>query len=75
MMGPGAEPMLGRDYSEETQRYIDEEISRMIAKRYEAVLALLHSHQAVIDAVTNTLLEKETVDEAEFANLLSLSAT
>ncbi len=74
MMGPGAEPMLGRDYSEETQRYIDEEIARMIARRYEGVLDLLRTHQAAIDAVTATLLEKETVDEAEFARILAATA-
>jgi len=74
MMGPMAEPMLGRDYSEETQRYIDEEIARIIADRYEGVLSLLRSHRDAIDAVTRTLLEKETVDEAEFAALIAGTA-
>ncbi|HUX39275.1 MAG TPA: ATP-dependent zinc metalloprotease FtsH [Rectinemataceae bacterium] len=70
MMGPSAEPLLGREYSEETQRYVDEEIARIIASRYAQVLSLLSSHRGAIDAVTETLLEKETVDEAEFIAIL-----
>jgi len=71
MMGPQAEAYLGREYSEETQRYVDEEIARIIAARYGIVLATLEAKRELIDRLTAILLEKETLDEAEFAALVA----
>jgi cell division protease FtsH len=71
MMGPAAEPLLGREYSEETQRYVDEEIARILASRYEHVLGFLEKRKELIASLTAILLEKETVDEAEFSTLIA----
>ncbi len=65
---------LAREYSEETQRYVDEEIARVIADRYARVLESLGKRRDLIDLVATRLLEKETVDEVEFLALLGQEA-
>jgi len=72
--GIAAEPMLGREYSEETQRYVDEEIARILSARYSAVLELLNSKREVLEKVAEVLLEKETIEETEFIELAGLPA-
>ncbi len=65
--GGPTESFLTREYSEETQRYVDDEVARIVATRYEKVLELLSSRRPMLDAVAERLLEKETIDEGEFA--------
>ena len=71
MMGQASESFLAREYSEDTQRYVDGVIARIIASRYAVVLGLLRSRRGLIDAMTALLLEKETVEEREFAELMA----
>jgi cell division protease FtsH len=66
-----SDPFMVREYSEDTQKYVDEEISRIIANRYDHVLTLLSSHKDLLKQMANILLEKEIIDEAEFAALTS----
>jgi len=63
---PIQEPFLAREYSEDTQKYVDEEIARIIAARYDGVVALLSSKRPLIDKVAGILLEKEVIEEADF---------
>ena len=65
-----SEPQLVREYSEETQKYIDEEIAHVMAERYKAVLALLKKHKELLDYIANRLLEKETMDGKEFEAII-----
>jgi cell division protease FtsH len=67
IMGPQAEQFMNREYSEDTQKYVDDEIARIVAARYDGVLALLAGKRELLDRVAATLLEKETIEEAEFA--------
>jgi cell division protease FtsH len=60
------EPFMAREYSEDTQKYVDEEIARVIAARYDGVVALLSSRRGLIDRIANRLLEAEVIEEAEF---------
>jgi cell division protease FtsH len=71
MRGGAAEPSFQREYSENTQSYIDEEIARVIGERYATVRALLESRRDLLDSVAKVLLEKETIDEAEFKAMLA----
>jgi cell division protease FtsH len=64
------EPQLVREYSEETQKYIDEEIARMMAERYAHVMALLKDHKELLDCISNRLLEKETMEGKEFDDIV-----
>lgn len=71
LMGPQAEPLMSREYAEETQRYIDETVAKAIAERYDLARALLESRRERLETLAVELLEKETVDEARFKELMS----
>ncbi|GMO58743.1 MAG: ATP-dependent zinc metalloprotease FtsH [Treponemataceae bacterium] len=69
--GSGAgDPQLVREYAETTQQYIDEQIAESMAKRYKVVLDLLEKKRVLLDYIANRLLEKETMEEAEFNDIV-----
>ena len=70
MLGNPTEPFMAREYSEETQNYVDEEIARIVAERYDSVLASLRGKKSLLEAIAERLLEKETLDEAEFSQMM-----
>ncbi len=70
MLGP-SEPYMAREYSEDTQKYVDDEIARMVAERYDRVLEMLRGERGLLDAISERLLETETLDETEFAALMA----
>jgi cell division protease FtsH len=70
MLGPHPEPYMAREYSEDTQKYVDDEIARIVADRYDFVLGRLSGERGTLDAIAERLLEKETLEEAEFAAML-----
>ena len=59
-----------REYSEETQRYIDEEVARIMAERYERVLALLKKHKGLLEKITNRLMDNETIEREELMDMI-----
>jgi len=65
------EPFMTREYSEDTQKYVDEEIARTIAARYDIVVSLLSSKRVLLEKIAGLLLEKEVIEEAEFIALTS----
>jgi cell division protease FtsH len=67
---PGESPSGQREYSESTQQYIDEEITRIIKSRYEKASAFLEGKKGTIDKIARRLLEVEVVGEEEFKALL-----
>ncbi|MEW6565150.1 MAG: ATP-dependent zinc metalloprotease FtsH [Spirochaetota bacterium] len=74
MLGPAnAEPVMHREYSESTQQYIDEEIARIVNERYLRAKSLLTEKKTLLEAISQHLLEKETLEEQEFKALLSAS--
>lgn len=66
MMGQSNDQFLQREYSEDTQRYIDEKIAAIVAERYKHVLSLLRQKRGLIETVAQQLLKKEVLEEAEF---------
>ncbi len=74
MFMPGATSPGQREYSESTQQYIDEEITRIIKGCYARVLGLLEKKKGVIEEIAKRLLEVETLGEEEFKSLLSAPA-
>ncbi|MBQ9537688.1 MAG: ATP-dependent zinc metalloprotease FtsH [Treponema sp.] len=72
--GGPQEPELVREFSEDTQKYVDEEIARIMAERYSHVLELLRQHRALLDYVASRLLEKETIDGKEFGEIIKAEA-
>ena len=69
----GTEQSYGsnRDYSEDTQRYVDEEITKIMAERYKRVLELLTRHRTLLETITNRLMDKETIERDEIMDLIS----
>jgi cell division protease FtsH len=61
-----------REYSENTQQYIDEETARIIDARYQRVLALLEKNRESINRIAERLLKVEVLDGQEFKKLLGL---
>jgi cell division protease FtsH len=57
--------------SEETKRMRDSEQARLTDSAYEEALRLLTKHRTALDRVTQTLLEKETIDREELNALLA----
>jgi len=67
----GGEPELVREFSEDTQKYVDEEIARIMDERYSYVVNLLTEHKSLLDYIGNRLLEIETMDGKEFYDIIN----
>ena len=63
-------PPSAREYSEETARAIDAEVSRLLAEAHERVRAILTDRRQALDTLAQTLLEKETLQGDELTRLL-----
>ncbi|PIE98822.1 MAG: cell division protein FtsH [Treponema sp.] len=69
------DPHLVREYAETTQQYIDEEIARIIAERYDAVIKLVKSKLDMVEYIAKRLLEKEVIEKAEFEEIINAGET
>lgn len=58
-----------RNYSESTQKYIDEEAERIINERYNHVLEGLKNNWKALDTIARRLLEDEVVEGDTFRKL------
>jgi cell division protease FtsH len=65
---------LQRDCSEQTAREIDEEVKKLLDTAYAEARALLEKHREELTLVAGELLEKETLDERAFQELLGTKA-
>ncbi len=75
LLGPTAEaPQMYRDYSDATQSYIDETIASIVNERYAHVKKLLEEKRPLLEKLASRLLESETIEEHEFAQLIKESA-
>ncbi len=59
-----------RDYSEQIAYEIDEEIKNIVEERYELAKRLLTENRDMLEAISKELLDKETIDEQEFAQIM-----
>ena len=66
----GREMHENRDYSEETARAIDAEVSRLINEAFDRATNILIEKRATLDTIANTLLEKETLEKDEFDRIV-----
>lgn len=64
------EPELVREFSEDTQKYVDDEIARVMDERYQFVLKTLKKHGNLLEYIAQRLLEKETMDGKEFQEIV-----
>jgi cell division protease FtsH len=71
-----AQPFLGRefsqesDYSNEVARQIDEEIRRIIEEAHQRAQDLLGERREQLDQIAAILIQRETLERAEFEALL-----
>jgi cell division protease FtsH len=75
-LGDGnAEPFLGRDighsrnYSEEVAAMVDEEVKQLVGHAHQEAFDILHENRHVLDALVLALLDRETLDKAEVAEI------
>jgi cell division protease FtsH len=66
----GEDLMHSRDYSEDTSRVVDEEVARILREQEERATQYLTQHRRGLEAVAKALLERETIDGAEIAQLV-----
>ena len=60
-----------RDYSEQVAYEIDQEIKRIVDERYELEKQLLSENRDMLEKISKELLDKETIDEKEFEELMN----
>ena len=60
----------GREYSDDTAKKIDDEISRILHEQEERARVTLMKHRRGLDLVAEALLEHETIDGAAVAKLI-----
>jgi len=70
LAGASGEPTLVREFSEDTQKFIDDEIARIMNERYEYVLKLVKEHKDLVDYIAKRLIEVETMDGKEFYEII-----
>ncbi len=58
------------DYSEKSAALIDAEVSDLISQARGRAEEVLKKHRKALDAIVTVLLEKETLEEAEFASII-----
>jgi cell division protease FtsH len=66
----GREIAHNRDYSEETARRIDEEISNLVNRSYTKARQVLEENMDILHRLSDLLLEKETVMGEELDELI-----
>ncbi|MBW8888837.1 MAG: ATP-dependent zinc metalloprotease FtsH [Fibrobacteres bacterium] len=59
-----------REFSESTQRYVDESIADILRERYAHANEILRARPELLEKVSRALLEKETLTQAEFQSLV-----
>jgi cell division protease FtsH len=70
------QPFLGRefsaepDYSDEIAREIDDEIRRIVEAAHQTAKGLLNDNRDELERISKLLLERETIDAAQFVALL-----
>ena len=67
----GREMTTEKNYSEDVAKQIDEEVSSFIGQAHKTATEILTSKKKVLDAIAKKLIEKETLEQEEFAALLA----
>jgi len=70
-----SEPFLGRDlgharnYSEDVAAIVDEEVKKFVAFAHQEAFDILEENRDVLDALVLALMDRETLDKAEVAEI------
>jgi cell division protease FtsH len=74
MLGEVADLPPPRSHSEQTAREIDQEIKRIIDGMIKKVRGILEVRREALVALANRLIEKETIDTAELAEIIAAAS-
>ncbi|MDW8396415.1 MAG: cell division protein FtsH, partial [Anaerolineae bacterium] len=69
----GREIAEGRNYSEMIAEMIDREVTNILRRAYDRAKAILTENMDKLHAVAKALLERETLDAAEFRRVMGLA--
>ena len=72
-LGGGGPGMSSRPFAEDTQAEIDREVAKLLRQAEKRAVELLTEHRAELDALTDLLLEDETVDGSEVYRLAGVT--
>ncbi|MBY0329014.1 AAA family ATPase, partial [Patescibacteria group bacterium] len=67
MFGEGVK---GKEYSEQTSALIDSEVRRIMKEGFERARTVLNDHKKVLEAITEKLIEVETLEQPEYEAIL-----
>ena len=67
----GRDMKRSKDYSEETAKAIDAEVKRLLDDGYNTAKKLIQEHRDKLELIANALLEFETLDGTQVADIVS----
>ena len=70
MLFLGREMTTERNYSEKMAERIDDEVSKFIHQSFELAEKIIHTNRKALDTIASTLIEKETLEQDDFYELL-----
>jgi cell division protease FtsH len=65
----------GREYSDDTAKLLDEEVSRILTEQEQRATDLIVKHRRGLELIADALLEHETIDGREVAGLIQQGLT
>ena len=70
----GREFATHKDYSEDTAKRIDQEVTKLVSSSYERAKQLLIDHMDLLNKIASELLEKEVLNTAELDAIVGVSS-
>ena len=70
----GREFATHKDYSEDTAKRIDQEVTKLVSSSYERAKQLLIDHMDLLNKIASELLEKEVLNTAELDAIIGVSS-
>ncbi len=70
----GREFATHKDYSEDTAKRIDQEVTKIVSSSYERAKQLLIDHMDILNKIASELLEKEVLNTAELDAIVGVSS-
>jgi cell division protease FtsH len=65
----------GREYSDDTAKLLDEEVARILTEQEQRATDMIHKHRRGLELIAEKLLEEETIDGRDVANLIQQGLT
>ncbi len=65
----------GREYSDDTAKLLDEEVARILTEQEQRATEMITKHRRGLELIAESLLEEETIDGRDVANLIQQGLT